>query len=374
MEPTRRELLACARGAAAVALVPEIAFAASKFARPKRNVPYGAAVSLVDLKADPRLGRTISDTCSLIVPVSELKWSDLRPAPDQFAFDKADEIAAFAKQNDLAMRGHTLVWYAAMPDWTKSIDSEKAAERALTEHIQTVVSRYRGFIISWDVVNEAIPDVVYRPTDRRPSLWSTFLGNRYIPLAFRIAAAVDPAAQLVLNEYDVEFGDEYFPAKRAALRNLVHELLDADVPLNAVGLQCHLRGAKPIDRDGLEAFVTELHTLGLKVLVTELDIMDQDLPAPVPERDEIIAAQVGALLAAVTAPGKLDALLTWGISDRYSWIPNVFPRRDGLPNRPLPLDADFKPKPFMAMIDRFTGSDHGVATEPHSSAPSDPTR
>jgi endo-1,4-beta-xylanase len=357
MERTRRALLRSTRNAAAFAMAaPGMALAANRSAlRPKRKVSYGAAVSLADLKADPRLGGTIGDSCSLIVPVGELKWSDLRPTPGTFAFEKADEIAAFAQLNGLAMRGTALVWYAAMPDWTKSIDSEAKAERALTEHIHTVVSRYRGRIRSWDVVNEAIPDAARRPTDRRPSLWSAYLGNRYIPLAFRVAAAADPDAQLVLNDYDVEFGDEHFPAKRAAFRNLIFELLDADVPLHAVGLQCHLRGAKPIDRGGLEAFVAELHAHGLKVLVTELDVMDQDLPAPIPERDAIIATRVSDLLAAVTAPGALDALLTWGISDRYSWIPCMFPRRDGLPNRPLPLDADFRRKPFMDVIDQFTG-------------------
>jgi len=355
MARTRRELLRSVRDAAAFAVAAPAAGEASP--RPKRKVPYGAAVALADLKAEPRLGRTIAKECSLVVPVGELKWSELRPAPGKFTFDKADQIAAFATDNGLAMRGHTLVWYAAMPDWTKEIASKAAAERALTEHIQTVVSRYRGRIKSWDVVNEAIPDVARSPRDRRPSLWSAYLGDRYIPLAFRLAAAADPDAQLVLNEYDVEFGDEYFPAKRAAFRNLIFELLDAGVPLRAVGLQCHLRGAKPIDRDGLEGFVAELHAHGLKVLVTELDIMDQDLPGPQHKRDEIIATQVGDLLAAVTAPGPLDALLTWGICDRYSWIPYAFPRRDGLPNRPLPLDREFRRKSFMDVIDRFTGKE-----------------
>ncbi len=323
--------------------------------RPKRKVAYGAAVSFDDLKSDPRLGTAIAENCSQLVPVSELKWSDLRPAPDLFTFGKADAIAAFARDNGLAMRGHTLVWYAAMPEWTKSVSTAAAAERLLTEHIETVVSRYRGRIHSWDVVNEVIPDVARSPTDRRESFWSAHLGQRYIPLAFRLAAAVDPDAQLVLNEYDVEFGDEHFPAKRAAFRHLILELLDAGVPLHAIGLQCHLRNDKSIDRDGLQKFVAEMHGHGLKVLVTELDIMDQNLPAADAVRDKIIATRVDDLLGAITAAAPLDAVLTWGISDRYSWVPYTFPRRDRRPNRPLPLDAEFRRKPFMDVIDRFTG-------------------
>jgi len=310
----------------------------------KPRARYGAAVSLADLKADPRLGRAIVKHCDVVVPVDELKWGVLRPDEKTFAFEKADAIARFASENRLAMRGHTLAWYADMPEWTKAIDTPSAAERALVGHIETVVARYRGRISSWDVVNEAIPDVATRPSDRRQTLWSTLLGERNISLAFKTAAAVDPSAQLVLNEYDVEFGDEHFPAKRAAFRNLIMQLLDAGTPLHAVGLQCHLRGAKAIDRDGLGRFVTELHSFGLKVLVTELDVMDHQLPASIKERDDITSRRVRDLLETVTAAGPLDSLLTWGLSDRYSWIPYVFPRKDGLANRPLPLDSDFRRK------------------------------
>ncbi|ABD86240.1 endo-1,4-beta-xylanase [Rhodopseudomonas palustris] len=350
---TRRQLLRTAPAAALLALASPGARAAA--IRPRRKIPYGAAVALDDLRGDPRLGAALAGTCSQIVPVSELKWSELRPAPGQFAFEKADALAGFAADNGLAMRGHTLVWYAALPDWTKEIDSEAAAERALREHIETVVSRYRGRIRSWDVVNEVIPDEAHQPTDRRPSLWSRYLGERYIPLAFRIAAEADPKAQLVLNDYDIEFGDPRCRRKRAAFRHLIRQLQDADVPIHAVGLQCHLHGEMAVDRAGLESFVAELHGNGLKCLVTELDVMDQHLPAPVQRRDALVAAQVGELLAAVTAPGPLDALLTWGISDRYSWIPYAAPRADKRPNRPLPLDREFQRKPFMDVIDQFTG-------------------
>lgn len=356
MKWNRRDVLTSCLGASAFAATRGAANAATSPSwKVQRRVPYGAALGLADLDGDPRLGAAIAEMCSLIVPVDELKWSRLRPTASTFSFERADSLMTFAQNNDLSMRGHTLVWYASMPDWTKEIDTPAKAERALVEHIETVVARYRGRIRSWDVVNEAIPDVARRATDRRPSLWQKLLGDRHFALAFRTAAAADPRAQLVLNEYDVEFGDERFPAKRAALRDLVFRLLDAGAPLHAVGLQCHLRGAKAIDRGGLERFVGELHAAGLKVLITELDVVDKDLPSCPVERDEIIARRVGDLFAAVTAAGPLDAVLTWGISDRYSWIPYMFPRHDGLPNRPLPLDRDFGRKPFMDIIDRFTG-------------------
>lgn len=349
---TRRDFSILLRGAAALCAAGALSRPA--LGRPVRKTPYGAALALADLKADPRLGEAIAATCDAIVAVTEMKWSDLRPRPGEFAFDKADELAAFARVNNLAMRGHTLVWYAVMPDWTNQIANAAEAERILTEHIETVMARYRGTVRSWDVVNEPIPDAVRGVGDRRPTIWSRHLGERYLPLAFKIAARTDPAAELVLNEYDVEFGDTRCRTKRAAFRNLVHQLLDAGAPLHAVGLQCHLRGGMPVDREGLAAFVAEMRGLGLKCLVTELDVIDQKLPGPAAALDQAVASQVDAVLSAATAGGPLDVLMTWGLSDRYSWIPYSYPRRDGLPNRPLPLDRDFRRKPFMDVIDQFT--------------------
>ena len=67
-------------------------------------------------------------------------------------------LIAFAAENGMRMRGHTLDWYAAMPDWALAIRGERDAERELTRHIETVVGRYRGRVPSWDVVNEPIAE------------------------------------------------------------------------------------------------------------------------------------------------------------------------------------------------------------------------
>src|SRR5262249_8809163 len=148
---------------------------------------------------------------------------------------------------------------------------------------------------------------------------------------------------LAINEYDVESAKDSFIAKRAALRNLIQSLLDQGAPLHAVGLQCHLHAELEIDTEGLAAFVSELRSWGLEVLVTELDVFDQHLPGDVVQRDSIVAKRVNALLGAIAASGPLNSILTWGITDRHSWINQQFTRRDKLPNRPLPLDASFQP-------------------------------
>jgi endo-1,4-beta-xylanase len=174
-----------------------------------------------------------------------------------------------------------------------------------------------------------------------------------MPIALRTTAAVDPDARLVLNEYDVEFKGPRFAARRKALLQLLRSLRDKDVPLHGVGLQAHLFADRAIDRDGLQTFLSEIKALKLDVLITELDVVDYELPGKVSERDALVAKKAEEFLSAVCEVARPKAILTWGLSDRYTWVPIYFKRPDGMPNRPLPLDADLKRKPLFDVIDQF---------------------
>ncbi|XHE12300.1 polysaccharide biosynthesis UDP-hexose transferase UppI [Agrobacterium deltaense] len=340
-------------GAASAGLLHGMAgqgFAAQKKA-PVKVAPYGAAVYLPDMTADSRLGEAVVKYCSRITPVTEMKWEVMRPSEDVFDFAAADALANFARQHNLSMHGHPLIWYASNAPWLSGIRGAKV-EKLMETHIVKVMERYKDVVHSWDVVNEPIPDVPGNVRSRRDA-WYYGAGPDAIKKAFEIAHSVDPKAQLVLNEYDVEFSVEKSPAKRAAFRNLILELLEKGAPINAVGLQGHLRGGWPIAKDELAAFTKEMRSYGLAVLVTELDVMDQTLPAPEAERDMLINRQVRDFLEAACEGGPLSSITTWGISDQYTWIRWAYPRRDGTVNRPLPLDWSFNEKPMMAIINEF---------------------
>lgn len=355
LERTRRRVLADAMaGIAAIgASSPLAAIAGSPVPQAGRAL-FGVAVRGDALDSDAAYAAAIISRCTLIVPEGALKWMDLRPDANTFEFGGADRIAAFAARHAIGLRGHTLAWYGAMPAWTEAITSRAEAERALTHHIETVVSRYRGLIGSWDVVNEPISENPGSPNDLRPFLWTRTLGSDYIPIALRAAASADPSARLVINEYDIEFVGPRFAARRAALLALVRTLLDEGVPLHAVGLQAHLVADRSIDRDGLQSFLREIRAFGLDVLVTELDVVDHTLSGAIGQRDAQVAEIARSFLSAVAEVSPPSAILTWGISDRYTWVPTYFSRGDGLANRPLPLDSDMRPKPLMSVLQQFT--------------------
>ena len=353
---TRRQALMTAVSAAAsvagAAMMPRSAGAALFSSS---RIPYGACVRREVLQTEFEYRDALLSRCQQITSEGDLVWYTLRPARDQFDFSGADEILAFAQKNHMALRGHTLVWYGAMPKWTNDIEGAADAEHEMTLHIERVVSRYRGKIKTWHVVNEPIDDAKSGVPGLRPNVWLQNLGDGYIDKAFRIAHRADPDAQLLLCDYEIECVDGTSPDKREALRRLVHSLLDRGTPLHGVGLQGHIKGKYEIDRDGLFKFASDMHSLGLSVQITELDVIDNALPGPVPVRDAIIASRVYDFLEAIAAAARPSFIGTWGITDRYTWVPEWYKRSDGLPNRPLPLDENYQPKPMWNVIDYVCG-------------------
>ncbi len=130
----------------------------------------------------------------------------------------------------------------------------------------------------------------------------------------------------------------------------MRRLKDKKIPISAVGFQAHLYAERELDPDATQRFVRDLKALDVHVLVTELDVIDWRLPADTAERDRLIAGHAKTFLDAVRSEGTLKDVITWGITDRFSWIAEVFKRDDGLPPRPLPLDAEYQKKPLFEVI------------------------
>ena len=318
-----------------------------------RTIPFGAATRTAQTRKDEQYKNALIHYCDQVVSEGNMKWVSIRPEPGKFDFRPADAFMKFAKQNQLEPRGHTLCWYAALPDWAKRIAAPDQAERELREHIEKVVGRYRGQIRSWDVVNEAVADKSGQPFDLRPSVWSAALGPRHVDIAFRAAHAADPTCQLVLNENHLAMKGRKGDLKRQRFLTFLRGLKDRDVPVHAVGLQGHLPGHEMVDVNGVGQLVEGIKALGLDVLVTEFDVIDHQLPGEPVKRDRAVAEHADQFFSAIFGVMRPKAILTWGISDRYTWVPIWFKRSDGLKNRPLPLDDQMRPKPLMDVIRRY---------------------
>lgn len=326
----------------------------------KDYFPIGIAVSPRTLKTD-EAGLVLSQFSSL-TPENALKIGPVHPGEKQYNWAGGDSIAAFAKRHQLKMRGHTLCWHNQAPPWMfvdsagKNVSKEVLLQR-LKEHIITVVSRYKGTIYAWDVVNEAISD---KPNEYlRPSKWMEIIGEEYIAKAFQWAHEADPNAQLFYNDYD-----EINAVKRAKMIRLIKDLQSKGVPIHGVGLQGHWAVNEP-SRAQLDSTLRDFAQLGLKLQITELDISvypkehnarerrpeDNDA-AFTPEREQAQLEKYKMVFELLRQYKQhITGVTFWNVSDRGSWLDN-FPVR-GRKDYPLLFDKDLKPKKVYREVVKF---------------------
>lgn len=315
---------------------------------------FGTAVSDSQLKR-PDFTPLVLDQCSVLVAENAMKWRATQPEQARFDFTQADFFMNFAESHHLPIRGHNLCWHEHNPAWLDSAITPQNAVSLLTAHIQTIVGRYKGRIHSWDVVNEAINPSHHNSNSMVNSLWLQNIGEDYVELAFRTAAKTDPSAILTYNDYDIETDAPAQQAKREAVLAMLQRLIKKGVPLHALGVQSHLRTNEGLPTwNGLNKFLKEIEKLNLQIFVTELDVDDSAMPAAIPERDLQVAELYRSYLENILRHNSVKAVLTWGLSDRDSWLQGFRPRKDALPQRPLPFDAQLNPKPaFFALRDSF---------------------
>jgi endo-1,4-beta-xylanase len=365
---TRRSALLGAAGVTAAGLIggPGIAAAyqATPQATPISRVPlwqtawqhgivFGTSAATWQLE-DPDYAQLVEHEAAILFTEDDLLWWRLRPTPDsELDFQYADQFMAFAEQNRQLVLGAHLVWDEGFgEEWTEDdlwgMD-EETARRLLFETVEQVVGRYRARVAGWIVVNEAI-DAHEEDGWRRDFPWYETIGPSYAEESFQIAHDADPDATLLLNEFGFETDDEFDSAadKRAKALLVLDQLLDAGAPVHALGVQAHLEAdgvAEKFDTAGYQQFLSEVADRGLKILVTELDVLDDGLPADSTERDTAIAEAYRLYLDTALVEPAVAAVITFGLSDRYTWLQEDYPREDEAPRRPLPFDDELQPKP-----------------------------
>jgi endo-1,4-beta-xylanase len=282
---------------------------------------------------------------------NEMKWDSLQPAPGTFNYARADQIVNFAEQNGLAMKGHTLIWFRQLPNWVQQLSGADAVRAAMLHHITTVVSRFSGRVVAWDVVNEAwnddglaIRDLIFQRT----------LGNGYIDEAFRAARAADPNAKLYYND----FGTEGLSAKSNAVFAMVQGMLARGVPIDGVGLQMHtlnINGAPTVA--DLIANIDRLAALGLDVVISEMDVSTCSSSGSVAERLQAQRERVYNLVAACVGRPACTEITLWGLTDRYSWLdtnPDISQCTNGQQPLGLLFDTNYQAKPaYSAALSAF---------------------
>ena len=305
----------------------------------------GAAVEAGRLR-EPAFARVLAANFSSLTPENDMKWAHVEPSPGQFFFGAGDALVAFAQQNGMRVRGHTLVWHTQLAPWVAGLSGE-ALHAAMIRHITGEVSHWKGKISQWDVLNEALAD---GPAGglRHDSPF-TALGPTFIDDAFRAAHAADPEAQLFYNDYEIE---GLGTAKAEAAYQLARRLKAAGVPIGGVGFQMHVDPRHWPDADLIRRNFERFAALGLAVEITEMDVPVGEMKGDGAQRLEQQKRVTHDIVAACVAVSACSGVTFWGFTDRYSWLnaprwARLFGRG---PHRPLPFDGDYGAKPMAAGI------------------------
>ncbi len=323
----------------------------------------GAAIPVRHVAGlDPKADSIVSLHFNSIVAENCMKCEEIHPEENRYFWDDADAFVKYGEERGMKIIGHTLVWHSQLAPWFPRdsagnyVTAEVMKDR-LKSHITTVMQRYKGRILGWDVVNEAIED----NGEYRHSPFYDILGEEFIPLAFEYAREADPDVELYINDYSM-----FLPAKREAYVKLIRDLKGRGLRIDGIGMQSHI-GLDYPDLAEYEKTIEAFGKEGLNVMITELDMTalpTVNIGANVGDSIEFnnrknpyvaglpedVSEQWNARMDSVFALYKkhsdvISRVTFWGTHDGMSWR-NNFPMH-GRTDYPLLFDRDYKMKPFM---------------------------
>jgi endo-1,4-beta-xylanase len=285
----------------------------------KAKFPIGAAVTVAHLK-EADFANAFKNNYNQLTAEYEMKMNQIWTSPSGYSFGNADYLVNFALQNNMKVHGHTLLWYQSTPDWLKTASYDSLNfENNVKTYIQTVVSRYKGKIVSWDVANEIFADNGSLRID--PTVYKTFKDPvGFYGRCFQYAKTSDPSLKLFYNDYDIVNNS----AKRNSIRKMADRFKREGYPIDGIGEQCHTTVWS--NKASITSSLAELATLGLLIHISELDIrVNQNKSDSYVFTSSEIQKQSDMYTTVVSAfetipQAQKFAITTWGVTDKYTWL------------------------------------------------------
>jgi endo-1,4-beta-xylanase len=316
---------------------------------------FGSALEGLIARQDPEYGQLVAAQTHCITHEWSMKWNHLQPEHGRFDFERPDITLAFAAEHSLWQRGHTLLWHESLPDWAPDkLTGASSWDRIIAPYLDVSIGRYGTAMRHWDVVNEVIDPHGGRSDMLRPSPLTEAFGEDLISLAFGYAHDRLPQTRLYYNDYGLEYELGWMREKRRATLIMLERWLGAGVPIHGFGVQSHLHTMDhEFNQHAFQDFLTEIAGLGLEIVLSELDVRQPQVNAPLQERVGLVADHTREFLDAALSVPAVKGVVTWGLSDRYSWLRD----RHEPDNHGLPFDSDLRPSPMLsAMADAFSGA------------------
>jgi endo-1,4-beta-xylanase len=296
-----------------------------------KGLIFGVAVQTGEILT-PDTAKFLTRNFNTIVPGDTAKWVNIHPKKDFWNFSDTDLMVNFAQKNGMKMKFHTFVWKDQNAPYIYDAKTRDEAIAILTEHITTIMQRYKGKLLEYDIANE----VFNEDGTMRDIFWYKTIGPDYVDVAFKIARNADPDAKLLLVDYNTEYAGT---AKGDAMYAMVKSMKDRGIPIDGVAHQLHCIAEVPFNENALRENIRRFRELGLSTSFSEVDVR---IKMPVTAQNEAQQCDVYSRLMniALTEPGA-GSMILWGFTDKTSWIPRTFP---GYGSATI-LDLKMKPKP-----------------------------
>lgn len=318
---------------------PEEEVPADLTIKEKAKFNIGSATTTAALK-EPAYTSTLKKHFNQVTAEYEMKMAHIWSSSTSYSWDKADELVNFAKENNLEMHGHTLLWYKSFPGWFTSANYDSVSfENKVKTYITAVVSRYKGTAISWDVANEIFNDNGSLRVD--DAVYVTFKDPvAFYGRCFQYARDADPAAKLFYNDYRIALSG----GKRYAVKQMVERFKREGFPIDGIGDQFHTLVSSGLA--SMKSGLKDLATTGLLIHISELDIR-----VNVNKSDNYVFStseqqkQADFYKAIVEMFEELPqaqkfAITTWGVTDKNTWLSDWWHPKE----YPLLFDKNFQKK------------------------------
>jgi len=354
---TRRGLLKCALAVGAAACLGRAGQAAAGVAQgpglhslaARKGLFFGCAIEGYRMAGDPDYGAIVARECGVATPEGAMQWKSLQPEPGAFDFERMDGARDWGRRHGFPLRGHAMLWHEGAPQWfAQEFAAPADWDRLVVPYAEAAGSRYARDLIHWDVLNEALDPADGRADGLRDWALARALGEDYVRLAFELAGRAAPGVRLYYNDYGFEYGDRQGRRARANLLAALERWLKAGVPIDGVGMQSHLETRRGLGDDaaGLRRFLADIAAFDLDIVISELDVREHEFAAGRARRDELVADEVRRYLDIALDEPAVRGVVTWGLSDRHSWLDWFHDER----NRGLPYDAGLAAKPMRTAI------------------------
>ena len=330
-----------------------------------KGILYGSSTATWQFEPDPAYAALFAREAGMLFTEDDLLWYRLKPTPTApLDFSFGDAAFTFAEGNAQSIFAAHLVWDEGLgegwpPDALYFLTEQEARDH-LYGTIEPEVARYAGRTKAWVCCNE-ITDGRRKDANGFWTVnpWYQTIGPTFAEEAFFLANQQDPNAILIMNEFGTEQGSAA-TGKRTSVLNAIDYLQSVGAPIHALGIEAHLtyQGfANNVNPTAFRAFLSQVAARGLNIFITELDVLDDGLKANIAQRDAGVAQVYSTFLTAALQEPAVKIVITFGLSDRYTWLQEDFPRRDGAPRRPLPFDENLQPKPaYTAILNAFNAA------------------